>query len=248
MNDGVFVSANGSALGAGVARSYAALGSTTLGAANGATVAAAVESERPPTPVMLVPGVERSLSALQPMPGSGPSGSGPSGYGPAGYGPAGYGPAGSAAFGSGAEDRAGASSMGSASARSEFGLDPNPNSNAIANANPSPVGQIPGSGGTERADTPLAAADFRAVDRETDSIADESALAGVVQSMNDYMQSVQRDLRFTVDEDTGRTIIKVLDRENDQLIRQIPPEHLLKMAGQLLTLGELGSVGVTERA
>ena len=220
MNDGVFVSANASALGAGVARSYAALGSTILGAANGGTVAAAVESERPPTPVMLVPGVERSLSALQPTPGYGSSGFGPSGSGP--------------------EDRAGAGSMGSASARSEFGLD--------SNANASPVGQTPGSAGSGRADIPLPAADFQTVDRETDSDADESALAGVVQSMNDYMQSVQRELRFTVDEGTGRTIIKVLDRENDQVIRQIPPEDVLKMAGQLLTLGELGSVGVTERA
>jgi flagellar protein FlaG len=32
-----------------------------------------------------------------------------------------------------------------------------------------------------------------------------------------------------VDKPTGKTVIKVMDRESDEIIRQIPPENLLKL-------------------
>ena len=73
-------------------------------------------------------------------------------------------------------------------------------------------------------------------------------LAGVVESLNNYLQSVQRELQFSVDDVSGRTIITVMDRENQEVIRQIPPESVLALAGTLREDGGLGSVGVAEKA
>ncbi len=54
-----------------------------------------------------------------------------------------------------------------------------------------------------------------------------------VTQMNEYIQSTQRDLRFSIDEDLGETIVKVVDRQTDEVIRQIPNEVFLKLARSL---------------
>ncbi|MFT6906580.1 MAG: flagellar protein FlaG [Oleiphilaceae bacterium] len=45
--------------------------------------------------------------------------------------------------------------------------------------------------------------------------------------MNGFMQSMQRNLSFTVDEQLGRDIVSVKDIETDEVIRQIPSEELV---------------------
>jgi len=54
-----------------------------------------------------------------------------------------------------------------------------------------------------------------------------------VTEINDYVQSVQRDLHFSVDEDSGETIIRVRDKESGELIRQIPEDIFLSLAQNL---------------
>lgn len=51
-----------------------------------------------------------------------------------------------------------------------------------------------------------------------------------------YVQNVQRNLNFSVDEDSGQTVIKVIDRESDEVIRQIPSEEMLALARRLRDL------------
>lgn len=53
-----------------------------------------------------------------------------------------------------------------------------------------------------------------------------------VARMNEYIQSEQRDLQFSVDEASGQTIVRVTDRETGDLIRQIPNEVFLTLAEQ----------------
>jgi len=62
---------------------------------------------------------------------------------------------------------------------------------------------------------------------------EEVNVLAVVKEMKDYVQNIQRDLEFTVDEESGRTIITVIDSETDEVIRQIPPEDLLYMVKAL---------------
>lgn len=54
-----------------------------------------------------------------------------------------------------------------------------------------------------------------------------------VEDISQYFQSIERDLFFEVDEDSGRTIITVVDAETEEVVRQIPPKELLNIAKRL---------------
>jgi len=60
-----------------------------------------------------------------------------------------------------------------------------------------------------------------------------AALADAVSELNDYVQKIQRDLEFSIDHDSGRTVIKVVDSKNNEVIRQIPSEEALSLAHRL---------------
>lgn len=67
----------------------------------------------------------------------------------------------------------------------------------------------------------------------------EPKLESAVASINDYVQSVQRDLQFSIDEELNKTVIKVVDVGSGELIRQIPEEIFLELARKLKEDGEL---------
>lgn len=48
------------------------------------------------------------------------------------------------------------------------------------------------------------------------------------------VQNVSRELRFSVDDGTGRTVLTVTDRNTEQVIRQIPGEEVLELAERLM--------------
>lgn len=68
---------------------------------------------------------------------------------------------------------------------------------------------------------------------------DATDVERAVTQVNQFIQTLNRDLQFTVDEHSGRTIIKVLDSETKEVIRQIPPEELLQIANHLTEDGSL---------
>ncbi|CAA0090817.1 Uncharacterised protein [Zhongshania aliphaticivorans] len=51
-----------------------------------------------------------------------------------------------------------------------------------------------------------------------------------VAKLNEILKDRERDLEFSVDQDTGRTILKVIHAESGEVIRQLPPEELLNIA------------------
>ncbi len=51
--------------------------------------------------------------------------------------------------------------------------------------------------------------------------------------LNDSLQNVQRNLKFSIDKDAGRIVINVTDKETDELVRQIPSEEVLELARNL---------------
>ena len=63
--------------------------------------------------------------------------------------------------------------------------------------------------------------------------ASSSELDETVRDLNEHMQAVQRELHFSVDQDSGHTVIKVMDLATQQVIRQIPNEEALKAARSL---------------
>ncbi|WP_370231090.1 flagellar protein FlaG [Marinobacter nauticus] len=54
-----------------------------------------------------------------------------------------------------------------------------------------------------------------------------------VSQLNDFVQNVQRDLQFEVDNEMGQTIVKVVDQQTQEVIRQIPDEVALRLAEKL---------------
>ena len=63
-------------------------------------------------------------------------------------------------------------------------------------------------------------------------------IESVVAKLSDFVQTVQRDLSFQVDDNTGDTVIIVKDSRTDEVVRQIPSEDLLQLAQNLRDLQE----------
>ena len=63
--------------------------------------------------------------------------------------------------------------------------------------------------------------------------AQKQQLEDAVSQLNDYVQNVQRDLQFEVNNDLGQTIVKVVDQQTREVIRQIPDEVALRFAENL---------------
>lgn len=55
----------------------------------------------------------------------------------------------------------------------------------------------------------------------------------VLKALEEVRQAVKpvaQSLHFSLDKDTGRTVVKVMDTETNEMIRQIPSEDILKIA------------------
>lgn len=61
----------------------------------------------------------------------------------------------------------------------------------------------------------------------------DDKLSSVVSGLNDLVRDLQRELRFSIDEDSGDTVIKVIDSETDEIVRQIPSEELMRLRKHL---------------
>lgn len=54
-----------------------------------------------------------------------------------------------------------------------------------------------------------------------------------VSSIREFAQSIQRNLNFSLDDSTGRVVVKVTDGASGEVIRQIPSEEALRLAESL---------------
>jgi flagellar protein FlaG len=64
-------------------------------------------------------------------------------------------------------------------------------------------------------------------------------VATAVARLNELMTSHRRSLRFEIDASSGRTVITVINDATNEVVRQIPPPELLKIAHNLDELGSL---------
>jgi flagellar protein FlaG len=87
-------------------------------------------------------------------------------------------------------------------------------------------------GGNKRPDggNSLPAAAQAAKSQHSDVKELQEHVEAAVAQMNEYIQSTQRDLHFSYDKASGETVVKVLDRTTQEVIRQIPDEVFLKLA------------------
>jgi len=80
---------------------------------------------------------------------------------------------------------------------------------------------------TERSEVP------RAEKTEKQNEAMREQLDDAVSRLNDFVQSVQRDLEFEVNDETGQTVVRVIDQQTEEVVRQIPDELAMRLAENL---------------
>lgn len=71
------------------------------------------------------------------------------------------------------------------------------------------------------------------------------AVAQAAKHIESFVKSVGRSLDFSVDSRTGQSVLRVMNPENGQLIRQLPAEETLRVAA---AIDYMQSVLVNQRA
>lgn len=64
------------------------------------------------------------------------------------------------------------------------------------------------------------------------------SLSDAVQVLAEFVNLRGHNLNFSTDEASGRTVVKVIDAETEDVIRQIPSEEVLKTADRVRQLRE----------
>lgn len=77
---------------------------------------------------------------------------------------------------------------------------------------------------------------------EADKLSNEQ-IEQTVDEIRRRIEPVDRNLQFSIDKDTGKTVVKLIDTATKEVLRQIPSEELLSIAR---ALGK-GQSGLIER-
>lgn len=68
-----------------------------------------------------------------------------------------------------------------------------------------------------------------AAEKRENELQTADKLPEVVAELNTMLQEMNRSIRFSVDDDSGRIVVKVIDMTNDEVIRQIPSEDMMSL-------------------
>lgn len=60
-------------------------------------------------------------------------------------------------------------------------------------------------------------------------------LETAVKQINQYLADSRRNLVFEIDDQSGRTVIRVINPETQEVIREIPPKETRRLANQIAT-------------
>src|SRR5690554_1569048 len=60
-----------------------------------------------------------------------------------------------------------------------------------------------------------------------------------IRKIQEFVDEMQRGLQFSIDEDTGRIVVKVIARHSGEVIRQLPSEEALELATRLQDDGSI---------
>ncbi len=61
----------------------------------------------------------------------------------------------------------------------------------------------------------------------------QEATKEAIERLQSYADRLNRDLEFSIDDSSGRTIVTVRDGSTDEVIRQIPSEEALRLANEI---------------
>ena len=100
-------------------------------------------------------------------------------------------------------------------------------------AGPAPIART-NSSGTLQQNSPADAAVVKAAGAEQTSAANSPPsgedVKTSVKALNELTRSMNSSLSFSIDKDTGQTVVKVVDSSTDEVIKQIPSEEILAIS------------------
>jgi flagellar protein FlaG len=70
----------------------------------------------------------------------------------------------------------------------------------------------------------------QSVDKPDAKSSDQQNIEAALREFKQQAQMVQRELHFSIDRESGKTVIKVMDASTQELIRQIPGDEALRFA------------------
>lgn len=84
--------------------------------------------------------------------------------------------------------------------------------------------------------TPTSAQGTVSVNPATGSTAqkvDAKTLTGAIDKVQEFTNTLANELKFSIDDNSGQTVVKIVDTATDEVIRQIPSEEMLAIADAL---------------
>jgi len=59
---------------------------------------------------------------------------------------------------------------------------------------------------------------------------DDAQLQAAVKAANSAMEAAQSGIEFSIDRGSGKTVVRILDKQTNEIIRQLPSEEMLEIA------------------
>lgn len=77
----------------------------------------------------------------------------------------------------------------------------------------------------------------KSVPEQSGAQATPEQLTEAVSRIQSYLSASRRELQINVDQGSGRTVVRVVNPETQEVIRQIPTEEVLKLAASISATG-----------
>ena len=65
---------------------------------------------------------------------------------------------------------------------------------------------------------------------QSNRAASEASVKQAIDDVNRFLESQDRSLRFSLDDDSGRTVVKVIDQSTEEVVRSFPSEEVLSVS------------------
>ncbi|MCE7913430.1 MAG: flagellar biosynthesis protein FlaG [Nitrosomonas sp. PRO4] len=72
-----------------------------------------------------------------------------------------------------------------------------------------------------------------AITKAGNDFGSEDQIKQAIEKIQGTVNNLTRNLQFSIDKDTGQTVIKVMDTHTEEIIRQIPTEEAIEIARTL---------------
>lgn len=69
--------------------------------------------------------------------------------------------------------------------------------------------------------------------QQQDASPSEADIRKAAEQVQQHIQNLDHELHISMDNDAGRIVVKVVDPDTDEVIRQIPSEEIIKLARYL---------------